>query len=95
MEFGVVHRLVGCWVVVQALEGKRRVLPPHHPELGISNDHLGCLYFDKGDFHKAGLHFEAAAGIFSAALGPDSQRTQDTLHNLRLARENAAEGGEG
>ena len=79
---------------MQALEGRRRVLPPHHPSLGIANNGLGNLHRDKGDFPKAALHFEAAAEIFSASLGADHQNTQAALHNLRLARK-AAEGGEG
>jgi len=68
----------------EAVEGRRRLLGPVHPDTLTSLNNLAMLYQEQGRYDEAErLHIEVLEG-FRAALGPEHPDTLTSLNNLAM-----------
>ena len=66
----------------QALEMRKRVLGPQHPDYSLSLNSLANLYYSRGDFSHAEPLFQEALAIRQQVLGRDHPDCANCLHNL-------------
>lgn len=70
----------------RALEIRRQLLPPDHPDLAGSLDHLGAVHFRKGDYASADTLLGAALAIRRARLGERHTLVAEGINNLAALR---------
>ena len=70
----------------RALEIRRKVLGPEHPDVASSLNTLGVIYSRRGDFEKAEQLLKSALEIWEKALGPEHPNVAIALFNLANVR---------
>jgi len=67
-----------------ALDSRRRVFGPEHPETLRSMNNLALVYADEGKYAQAETLHSQALGIERRVLGPEHPNTLLSMHNLAL-----------
>ena len=75
----------------EALELRRRILPPDHPDIAQTLTNLGLLYKDQQRTTEAADMLEAALTIRRRALRPDHIKIAQAQHNLAMVRQQAGD----
>jgi tetratricopeptide (TPR) repeat protein len=66
----------------EALEVRRKVLGPEHPDTAQSLNNLAALYWTMSDYRKAEPLFKETLAILHKVLGPKDPDTASSLNNL-------------
>ncbi len=69
----------------RALELRRRVLGPEHPDTLMSMNNLAELYWDRGEYEKAEPLLTQALEVKRRVLGPEHPDTLTSMNNLAVA----------
>ena len=75
---------------LQALEGRREVLPEHHSDLLTSENNMGVLRFVQGNYEEAETYFRTA---FDGRLAQDGEISPGTLNAAYYLRESILKQG--
>ncbi|CAF4362467.1 unnamed protein product, partial [Rotaria sordida] len=70
----------------KALEIRQKNLPSNHPDLAISYNNIGSVYFEIGEYQKALPFFERALNILKQSVPanhPHLQSVQETIIFLK------------
>ncbi len=69
------------------LEIKQKTLPENHPDLALSYNNTGNVYYDMGEYSKALSYYERALDICQRSLPPDHPHLKGVKKSIEIVKE--------
>ncbi len=70
----------------KALEISKKTLPANHPDLATSDNNIGWVYRNMGDYRKALSYFERALNIFQRSLPPNHPNIKTVKESIEIVK---------
>jgi len=70
----------------KALEIRQNSLPSNHPDLAISYNNIGTVYYDMGEYSKALSYFERTLIIFQNLLPSNNPHLLSVQESIEIVK---------